>query len=67
MVLICLPQRTTPMDKVKEYEFARKILKREKSNPNAYTKNRQKAMLDRAYAIGGDKAAKEIAKEFWRK
>jgi len=55
------------MDKVKEYEFARKILKREKSNPNAYTKNRQKAMLDRAYAIGGDKAAKEIAKEFWRK
>ena len=50
-----------------EYEFARKVLAKESKNPSAYTKNRQKAMLDRAYRIGGDKAAKELAKEFWRK
>ena len=55
------------MDKVKEYEFARKVLRKESANPGPYTKNRQKAMLDRAYKVGGDKAAKELAKEFFRK
>lgn len=55
------------VDPVKEYEFCRKVLKKESENPNGYTKNRQRAMLDRAYKIGGDKAAKELAKEFWRK
>jgi hypothetical protein len=50
-----------------EYEFARKQLKREVKNPSGYTKNRQRAMLDRVYKLGGDKAVREIVKEFWRK
>lgn len=50
----------------KNYEHARKVLRKELKNPSAYTPNRQKAMLDRAYKIGGHKAAKELAKEFWR-
>ena len=56
-----------PKDPVGEYKFIQKVLAKEAKNPNAFTKNRQKAMLDRAFAIDGHKAAREIAKEFWRK
>ena len=63
-----IKQRSSLVTKqTEEYEFCRKQLKKESKNPSVYTKNRQKAMLDRAYKLGGDKATRELAKEFWRK
>lgn len=48
----------------KDYEDIRHIMKREKKNPNVYTQNRNQAMLERTAMKFGDKAVKEIAKEF---
>lgn len=50
--------------KASEYEFARKIIKREKKEPNVYTQNRKKAVLDRVYQKFGEKGLKEFAREF---
>jgi hypothetical protein len=49
-----------------EYEFARKIIKRESKNPNVYSKNRREAVLERIAKDSGlgEKAVKEIYKEF---
>ena len=47
-----------------EYEFARKIMKREKRHPNVYTRNRKEAMLTRVQKQFGDKGLKEFSKEF---
>lgn len=47
-----------------EYEFARKIMKREQKNPNVYTRNRKEAMLTRVAKEFGDKGLKEFSKEF---
>ncbi len=47
-----------------EYEFARKIMKREKKDPSAYTPNRKEAMLGRVAKEFGDKGLKEFRKEF---
>ena len=47
-----------------EYEFARKIIKREERNPNPWTHNRKKAMIDRVAKDFGDKGLKEFRKEF---
>ena len=47
-----------------EYEFARKIVKREKKEPNVYTDNRKKAVMERVYQKFGEKGLKEFAKEF---
>ena len=49
-----------------EYEFARKIIKREAKNPNVYTQNRKEAMIERVAKDFGDKGLKEFAKEFKR-
>jgi hypothetical protein len=54
-------------EKDKDYEFARKVMRNETKNPSVYTKNRQRAAFDRVYKIDGDKAAKELAREFFRK
>ena len=48
----------------KEYEFARKIIKREQKNPNPWTANRKKALVDRVAKGFGEKGLKEFAKEF---
>lgn len=47
----------------KEYEFARKIMKRERREPNVYTANRKQAMLDRVAKKFGEKGLKEFVKE----
>ena len=47
-----------------EYEFARKIIKREEKNPNVYSKNRKAAMIQRVAKDFGDKGLKEFTKEF---
>jgi len=47
-----------------EYEFARKIMKREKKRPSGYTRNRRDAMVVRVAKEFGDKGLKEFAKEF---
>ena len=47
-----------------EYEFARKIMKREKKEPNVYSANRREAMLNRIAKDFGDKGLKEFVKEF---
>jgi len=47
-----------------EYEFARKIMKREKKNPSVYTPNRKEAMLQRINKEFGEKGLKEFVKEF---
>ena len=47
-----------------EYEFARKIMKRERKEPNVYTKNRREAMLNRVAKDFGDKGIREFTKEF---
>lgn len=47
-----------------EYEFARKIIKREAKNPNGYTNNRNEAVMGRVLKQFGDKGLKEFAKEF---
>lgn len=51
-------------DKVKEFEWARRILKREQKEPSAYTRNRKEAVIERVYKLEGEKAAREIIKEF---
>lgn len=52
-----------------EYEFARKILKREQKNPTPYTQNRRDAMASRVLNDKGlgPKALKELHKEFGKK
>lgn len=47
-----------------EYEFARKIIKRERKNPNPYTDNRKEALIQRVHQKFGEKGAKEFLKEF---
>ena len=47
-----------------EYEFARKIMKREKKEPNVYTDNRKRAMVTRVAKDFGAKGLKEFVKEF---
>lgn len=47
-----------------EYEFARKIVKKETKNPNVYSSNRKQAALERVYKEFGEKGAREFAKEF---
>ena len=47
-----------------EYEFARKIIKRESQRPNVYSNNRKEAALARVHKQFGEKAVREIAKEF---
>lgn len=47
-----------------EYEFARKIIKREQKNPNVYSQNRKEAVLNRVHKEFGEKGLKEFAKEF---
>jgi hypothetical protein len=49
-----------------EYEFARKIMKREAKKPNVYTRNRREAMLIRVERDFGKKGLKEFTKEFKR-
>ena len=46
-----------------EYEFARKIMKRERERPSAYTSNRRQAMIDRVAKDFGNKGLKEFIKE----
>ena len=48
----------------RDFEDIRHVLKNEKKNPNPWTKNRQQAMLQRADKQFGEKAVKEVAKEF---
>jgi len=47
-----------------EYEFARKIMKREEKHPNVYTKNRKEAMVVRIQKDFGSKGLKEFTREF---
>jgi len=47
-----------------EYEFARKIIKREAKNPNVYSNNRKEAMLNRVAKDFGEKGVREFVKEF---
>lgn len=47
-----------------EYEFARKIMKREKKKPSVYSDNRKEAMLHRINKDFGEKGLKEFVKEF---
>lgn len=51
-------------ESTKEYEFARKIVKREQKNPNPWTANRKKAMVERVAKDFGVKGVKEFTKEF---
>ena len=46
-----------------EYEFARKIMKREKREPNVFTKNRKEALMNRVAQKFGDKGLKEFLRE----
>ena len=47
-----------------EYEFAHKIMKREKKKPNPWTENRKRAMVQRVAKDFGPKGLKEFAREF---
>lgn len=47
-----------------EYEFARKIMKREAKEPNVYTRNRKEAMVVRVQKDFGPKGLKEFTREF---
>lgn len=47
-----------------EYEFARKIVKRESKNPGGYSANRREAVLNRVHKEFGIKGVKEFVKEF---
>ncbi len=51
-------------EKDREYEFARKIIKRESDRPNPWTKNRKIAMIERVQKDFGSKGLKEFTKEF---
>lgn len=46
-----------------EYEFARRIIKRETKNPNGYSQNRKEAVLNRVEKEFGHKGVKEFLKE----
>jgi len=50
--------------KTSEYEFARKIVKREDKRPNVYSTNRKVAAVQRVAKLEGMKAAYELAREF---
>jgi hypothetical protein len=50
--------------KTEEYEFARKIVKREDKRPTAYSQNRKVAAVERVAKLEGPKAAYELAREF---
>jgi hypothetical protein len=47
-----------------EYEFARKIIKREAKNPNVYSNNRKDAIIERVAKEFGEKGIREFVKEF---
>ena len=47
-----------------EYEFARKIIKREQKEPNPWSKNRKEAMIQRVQKDFGPKGLKEFTREF---
>lgn len=47
-----------------EYEFARKIIKREKKNPNPWSSNRRTAVINRIEKEFGQRGVKEFLKEF---
>lgn len=47
-----------------EYEFARKVIKREHKNPNPWSKNRKDLCLERVAKDFGEKGLKELTKEF---
>jgi len=47
-----------------EYEFARKIIKRETKKPNVYSANRKEAVLQRVAKEFGEKGVREFTKEF---
>ena len=47
-----------------EYEFARKIIKRESKRPTVYSRNRKEAMLERVAKEFGDCGLREFTKEF---
>jgi len=47
-----------------EYEFARKIIKREAKKHNPWSNNRKDAMIQRVAKDFGDKGLKEFVKEF---
>lgn len=49
-----------------EYEFARKIIKRETKNPNVYSANRKEAVLNRVLKDPSlsDRAVNELGREF---
>lgn len=51
-------------NKHEEYEWARKVMKREAKKPSVYTDNRREAMLTRVDKMFGEKGLKEFAKEF---
>lgn len=50
--------------KTDEYEFARRIVKKEQKKPNVYSQNRKIAAVERVAKLEGVKAAYELAKEF---
>jgi len=50
--------------KTSEYEFARKIMKRERKEPNVYSTNRKIAMVKRIQKEFGTKGLKEFTHEF---
>jgi hypothetical protein len=51
------------MSQADEYEFARKIIKRERKEPNVYSQNRKEAVLNRVAKEFGEKGVKEFLKE----
>ena len=48
----------------KDFEWARERLKRAQKNPNVYNENRKDYLLTVASKKNGDKAVKELKKEF---
>jgi hypothetical protein len=47
-----------------EHEWARRQLKKETRNHTAYSRNRVQAVLERIYKKEGERAVKELGKEF---
>lgn len=47
-----------------EFEWARRQIKKEVKKPNAYSRNRVQATLERIYKKDGAKAVRELGKEF---
>jgi hypothetical protein len=52
------------MGSAKEFEWVRERLKREKKEPSRYTPNRHEFLLNEARKTDGDRAVKELRKEF---